>query len=78
MPIQGLVMSAEDRERIAKLEANQQTLKDLVSEMREDIRAMRQDFTRARGLVAGAVLAVSTIWAMAVGVWQFIRHKVGG
>lgn len=69
-------MSAEDRERIASLEANQQTFKELVTEMRDDIREMRADFSRARGLVAGAVLAVSAIWGIAVGIWQFIRHKV--
>lgn len=70
------VMSGDDRERIARLEERSESTEGLIKEMRDDIRALRSDFTRARGLVAGAVLAISAIWGMAVGVWQFIKHKV--
>lgn len=72
----GWAMSAEDRERIARLEANQQTLTGLMSEVRNEIKDMRKDFTRAKGIYAGVVMTVSVIWATLLGVWQFVRHKV--
>lgn len=69
-------MTVGDKERIAVIEARQNGLESLMTEVRNDVKAMREDFNKARGLVAGAVLAVSAIWGVAIGVWQFIKHKV--
>ena len=67
----------EDRERIARLEENQSSTNSLLAEMREDIKQLRNDWTKARGLVAGAVLTISAVWGMVLGVWQFVKHKFG-
>ena len=71
------LLMSEDRERIARLEENQSSTNSLLAEMREDIKQLRNDWTKARGLVAGAVLAISAIWGMVLGVWQFVKHKFG-
>lgn len=68
-------MSTGDKERIAVLESRQTGLEALMTEVRNDVKAMREDFNRARGLVAGAVLAVSAIWGAVIGIYQLVKHK---
>ena len=70
-------MSDEDRERIARLEEFKMNAEDALKEIRDDVKQLRADWTKARGLVAGVVLTVSAIWGVLLGAWQFIRHKVG-
>ena len=74
----------ENRERIATLEAQRRTLQEQLAETREDVRSIQRDvreikttLTSHRGFVAGVVVTVSVIWTMGLGIWQFIKHKIG-
>jgi hypothetical protein len=67
-----------DLERIAKLEEQYSSLFDLVKETREDVKVLRDTLTKYHGVMAGVVLTVSALWAGVLGVWQVIKHKVGG
>jgi len=65
-------------ERIAKLEEQYASLLDLLKETRDDVRVLRDAFTKYHGVMAGIILTVSSVWAGVFGVWQFLKHKVGG
>lgn len=67
-----------DIERIAKLEEQYSSLLDLLKETREDVKILRDTLTKYHGVMAGIVLTVSAIWAVILGVWQLLKHKVGG
>ena len=69
-------MTSKTEERVAVLETRQDGLEALMTEVRDDVKEMRKDFNKARGLVAGAVLAISAIWAAVLGVWHLIKPKV--
>jgi hypothetical protein len=65
-------------ERIAKLEEQYSNLLGLLKETREDVKVLRDTLTKYHGVMAGVVLTVSAVWAGVLGVWTFIKHKVGG
>lgn len=65
-------------ERIAKLEEQHNQMMQLLKETREDVKVLRDTLTKYHGVMAGIVLTVSAIWAGLLGVWTFIKHKVGG
>lgn len=66
-----------DLERIAKLEEQYSSLLDLLKETREDVKVLRDTLTKYHGVMAGIVLTVSAVWAAILGVWTFVKHKVG-
>lgn len=70
------IMSGDDRERIARLEANQHNLTALMKKVEGQVEDMHKDFTKAKGIYAGVIFTVSAIWGLVIGVWQFIKHKV--
>jgi hypothetical protein len=65
-------------ERIAKLEEQHSQMMALLKETREDVKVLRDTLTKYHGVMAGIVLTVSAIWAGILGVWTFVKHKVGG
>jgi hypothetical protein len=64
-------------ERIAKLEEQHNQMMQLLKETREDVKILRDTLTKYHGVMAGIVLTVSAVWAGILGVWTFIKHKVG-
>ena len=50
----------------------------LLKETREDVKVLRDTLTKYHGVMAGIVLTVSAVWAGILGVWTFVKHKVGG
>jgi hypothetical protein len=64
-------------ERIAKLEEQHNQMMQLLKETREDVKVLRDTLTKYHGVMAGIVLTVSAIWAAILGVWTFVKHKVG-
>lgn len=69
---------SDDKERIAALEKTAEYQQQLLEEMRDDLKQLLADWTKARGMAAGAVLAVSAIWGVVLAGWQFVKAKVGG
>jgi hypothetical protein len=65
-------------ERIAKLEEQHSQMMQLLKETREDVKVLRDTLTKYHGVMAGVVLTVSAVWAGILGVWTFVKHKVGG
>lgn len=65
-------------ERIAKLEEQHSQMMALLKETREDVKVLRDTLTKYHGVMAGIVLTVSAIWAGILGIWTFVKHKVGG
>jgi hypothetical protein len=65
-------------ERIAKLEEQHNQMMQLLKETREDVKVLRDTLTKYHGVMAGIVLTVSAVWAGILGVWTFVKHKVGG
>jgi low affinity Fe/Cu permease len=66
-----------DVERIAKLEEQHNQMMTLLKETRDDVKVLRDTLTKYHGVMAGVVLTVSAIWAGVLGVWTFVKHKVG-
>ena len=66
-----------DVERIAKLEEQHNQMMTLLKETRDDVKVLRDTLTKYHGVMAGVVLTVSAIWAGLLGVWTFVKHKVG-
>jgi hypothetical protein len=67
-----------DVERIAKLEEQHNQMMALLKETRDDVKVLRDTLTKYHGVMAGVVLTVSAVWAGLLGVWTFVKHKVGG
>lgn len=48
-----------------------------IREIRKDIKVLREDWQRARGLVAGIVLTISAITSAFVMVYKYITDRIG-
>ena len=70
-------MVPSNEERIAVLEIQQEQLARELKIIRTDVAEIKQAVTSWRGVVLGAVLTVSAIWTAFIGLFQFLKHKVG-
>lgn len=61
-------------ERLARVEERV----DLLLPIAEDVHAIKQSVSGRAGFVAGVVAAVSFLWALALGVWNFLGGTNGG
>lgn len=48
----------------------------LLTSMAEDLRTIRTELTKWKGMAAGVFLTVSAIWGVVLALWQFVKHKV--
>lgn len=72
----------DERERIARLEAQQQEMMRLLVETRDDIKSMREEMhqvknslTRWKGIGGGIVIAVSLIWSAGIAIWSMFSPR---
>ena len=62
-------------ERIAALEARHEEMMRLLTEAHDDIKEMKQDLGRWKGVGAGIVITVSVLWGAAITVYQFVTGR---
>jgi len=72
----------DERERIARLEAQHQEMMRLLVETRDDIKSMREEMhqvknslTRWKGIGGGIVIAVSLIWSAGIAIWSMFSQR---
>jgi chromosome segregation ATPase len=72
----------DERERIARLEAQHQELMRVLVETRDEIKSMREEMhqvkdslTKWRGIGAGIAIAVSLIWTAGLAIWSLFAQK---
>jgi len=64
-----------EAERIAALEARHEEMMRLLVEAHDDIKEMKQDLGRWKGVGAGIVITVSVLWGAAITVYQFVTSR---
>lgn len=62
-------------ERIARLEARHEEVMRLLTEAHDDIKELKTDLGRWKGVGAGIVIATSVIWGAALTVWQLVTGR---
>lgn len=72
-----------DRERIVRLETQQQQLIESLSNCGQqlekttaEVAELNRHFNRWGAFIAGATVTVSALWAGAIGIWQMVKHLV--
>lgn len=64
-----------EQERIAKLEARHEEMMRLLIEAHDDIKELKTDLGRWKGVGAGIVIATSVIWGAAITVYQVVTGR---
>jgi len=72
----------DERERIARLEAQHQEMMRVMVETRDEIKSMREEMhevrtslTKWKGIGGGIVIAVSLIWTVGLAIWGLFSHR---
>ena len=72
----------DERERIARLEAQHQEMMRVLVETRDEIKSMREEMhevrtslTKWKGIGAGIAIAVSLIWTAGLALWGLFSHR---
>lgn len=68
----------EVERQVAELETGNEHIERLLRELKTDVAALRADWTKARGFVAGVVITISALWGVALAVWKLIADKIPG
>lgn len=64
-------------ERIARLEAMHEETRNAVEEIRQDVKMLRGDWNKARGVIGGVIFVVSSLWAFFISIWNYLSHGGG-
>lgn len=48
----------------------------LTTTMADDVKMIRHELTKWKGMAAGVFLTVSAIWGVVLAIWQFVKGKV--
>jgi hypothetical protein len=67
-------MTKEENERLARLETEQEMILSILNDMRNDLRKLRTDWNKARGMVAGVILTLSALFSLIFAVIEVFRN----
>lgn len=70
-------MYDEHLQRTTALEVEMAAIKRDLEEIKPMVKETHQRITQWGGFVTGIAVAVSSLWAFAIGFWQFVKHKFG-
>lgn len=70
-------MSDDHLQRTAALEVKMQAIQEDLSEIKPMVKETHQRITQWGGFATGFAVAVSSVWALIIVVWQAIKHKLG-